>query len=130
MSQTQRAHLRVKAVIPVMIRNTNGDAIHGEVHDISLGGASVRCPQPFTVGDSVTIELRFAGLKSSFGWAVDIEEIDDSGMVRAEEIAEVRWLSGDTFGLKFKKPSAKTRRFLERLVKFFEQLKDDELSIE
>jgi c-di-GMP-binding flagellar brake protein YcgR len=119
----------VKAVIPVTIRPQGRPPLRGEVQNISLGGAFIRCDTRFAIGDSVSLELRFAGLQSE-GSLVDIDEIEDDGLIRAEEMAEIRWVGGDTFGVKFVNLSSKTKRFLARLVKYFEALEGEGLELD
>jgi c-di-GMP-binding flagellar brake protein YcgR len=122
-----RKNNRVTAFIPVTVKSEGGQSFKGEIEDISLGGASIRCPHGFEPGQKLKLELHFAGLKSMFGDIVEIDEIDDGGLVRANEVAEVRWQkNGTQLGVKFVSLSGETKRFLKRLVKYFESVRVDD----
>ena len=126
---TNRSHNRVTAFLPVTIATDRGTVLRGEIEDISLGGASIRVVHEFAPGEKLTIDLHFAGLKSAFGSIVEIDEIDDEGLIRASEMAEVRWQKGSSqIGVKFTGLKPETKRFLAKLVKFFEKLKKEELA--
>jgi c-di-GMP-binding flagellar brake protein YcgR len=125
--QIRRNHNRVTAFIPVTVKIDSGQSIRGEIEDISLGGASIRCPHGLEPGQTVKLELHFAGLKSVFGEIIEVDEIDDMGLIRADEVAEVRWQkNGTQLGVKFVSLSSETKRFLKRLVKFFERTQVDD----
>ena len=125
----KRADERIQALIPVTVRTKEGLILKGEVENISLGGALIRCRHHFSVGDTVNIELRFAGLKSVFGMIIEIDEIDDGEMVKAEETTEIRWENGGTtFGVRFNHLNKETERFLKRMIKFFNKLNADDFS--
>ncbi len=127
-TQSTRAHSRVTAFIPVMIHTDTGGVIKGEIEDISVGGALIRVVGDLAIGQSIKIELRFAGLKSSLGYVIDPDVIEDEGLIRAEEMAEVRWQrDGIYVGVSFANLSRRTKNFLSHLVKYFEELKREDV---
>ena len=121
----KRVHPRAYAFIPVTIHPEGGPAINGEIENISLGGAAVRCAHSFGGGENVKIELRFAGLKSTLGKIIEVEEIQDRVIIKAEEMAQIRWHNEVSFGIKFVDLSTQTRRFLGRLVEYFQKIQSD-----
>lgn len=126
---SNRAHNRVTAFLPVTIATDRGTVLRGEIEDISLGGASIRCVHEFSPGEKITVDLHFAGLKSALGSIVEIDEIEDEGLIRASEMAEVRWQKGSAqIGIRFTGLKPETKKFLARLVKFFERVKKEELA--
>jgi c-di-GMP-binding flagellar brake protein YcgR len=126
---TRRAHNRVTAFLPVTIATDRGVVLRGEIEDISTGGASIRCVHEFSQGEKITVDLHFAGLKTAIGSMVEIDEIDDEGLIRATEIAEVRWQKGSAqIGVRFTNLKLETKKFLSRLVKFFERIKKEDLA--
>ena len=124
-----RSHNRVTAFLPVTIATDRGTVLKGEIEDLSLGGASIRCVHTFSPGEKITVDLHFAGLKSKMGSIVEVDEIDDEGLIRASEMAEVRWQKGSAqVGIKFVSLKPETKKFLTRLVKFFERIKNEDLA--
>lgn len=128
----QRAAPRVAAFIPVTVHFDDGSSVKGEIEDISLGGAFIRCPRPLKKGQRIKLEIHFSALKSNFnGSIVEVDEIADNGVINTTEPAEVRWdKNGHSFGIKFVSLSWSTRRFVGRLVKYFEKMKAEIASLE
>ena len=70
----------------------DGSSAKGEIEDISLGGAFVRCPHAMKQGQKIRMEIHFSALKSvSSGTIVEVDEIAESGVINTTELAEVRW---------------------------------------
>ena len=127
--KNRRKYNRVAAFMAVTVHTQSGTPTKGEVEDISLGGVYLRCPLPLVMGQKVKLELHFSRIWSVHGFSVLVEEIDNTGLVKAIEEAQVKWVrGGHSFGLQFTSLSSSTKRFLKRLIKYFEDIKIEHAS--
>jgi hypothetical protein len=122
-----RKHQRVTVRIPVTIqlKSLPGAPVDGELLDLSIGGAFVHCTAPVRVGDEVKIEIRFFEPKNLTGQITETVAPEVPPPQAVSESVVVRWARGSStsgFGVEFKELSSEGRAYLERVIRYFEQL--------
>lgn len=122
-----RKFARVTVRIPVLIqlKSRPGAPLDGELLDLSVGGAFVHCTAPVRVGDEVKIEIRFLEPKHLTGQITETVAPDAPPPKTVAESVVVRWARGSStagFGVEFKDLSKEGRDYLERVIRYFEQL--------
>lgn len=124
----RRIARRVPVRIPVGIyrRDKPHDVIDAEILDISEGGAFIHCTAKIPVGTEILLEIRFAETKVLEGKVIEHEDsINELVPPESQERSVIRWTRLDDepgFGIQFLALKPETKRFLQRLVLYFEQL--------
>lgn len=99
-----RRDRRVEATIPAILLGSVGQPLQVFVLDLSLGGARVFSPQPWTPNQSPRLSLNIPGQGASFDFAVEVVEsrpMDNSGF---------------TYRLRFRDSDSKRMNLLRRLL--------------
>lgn len=124
----RRNNKRVPVRIPVGIyrRDKPHDVIDAEILDISEGGAFIHCTSKIPLGTEILLEIRFAETKVLEGKVIEHEDSLKTMMPSdGQERSVIRWTRLDEepgFGIQFLSLKPETKRFLQRLVLYFEQL--------
>jgi len=126
-AEQNRKFQRVTVRIPVRVqlKSRPGAPLDGELIDLSVGGAFVHCTAPVRVGDEVQIEIRFLEPKQLTAQITETVAPNAPPAKTLSEAVVVRWARGSSssgFGVEFKELSDEGRAYLERIVKYFEQL--------
>lgn len=119
----QRVTVRIP--VEVQVKSRPGAPIDGEILDLSVGGAFVHCTAPVRVGDEVRIEIRFLEPKHLTAQITETVTPDAPPPKKVSEAVVVRWARGSStagFGVEFKDLSAEGKAYLERVMRYFEQL--------
>ena len=118
---------RVAVRIPVLVqlRSRPGAPIDGELLDLSVGGAFVHCTAPVRVGDEVKLEIRFHEPKDLLAQITETVGPNAPPPKTVSEAVVVRWARGSStagFGVEFKDLSQEAKAYLERVIRYFDQL--------
>lgn len=122
-----RKHPRVAVRIPVTVylKSLPGAPVEGEILNLSVGGAFVHCTAPVRVGDEVKLEIRFFEPKNLIGQITTTVAPEAPPPQAVSEPVVVRWARGSStsgFGVEFKALSSEGRAYLERVIRYFDQL--------
>lgn len=119
----QRKHDRFTLAIPARVLINETKVIQADIENISMGGARLRCPEPIGVGDEITLEIRFSGVKTITAKVTEQSEVQGKASADAAESAIVRWSNGSgVYGVEFVGVTPMTRVFLSRVVDYFERM--------
>jgi hypothetical protein len=120
----RRRYVRIPVNIPagVYVKDQPYDGIDAEILSISMGGAFVHCHSRVALGKEVLIEIRFAETRLLEAKVTDLK--NDVPPAGTPEKSVVKWSSEDEagFGVEFVDLSPENRRFLTKLVQYFENL--------
>ena len=126
-SSESRKHTRVTVRIPILlqVKSRPGAPLEGELLDLSVGGGFIHCTAPVRIGDEVKIEIKFLEPKHLTAQITETVAPDAPPPKTVAESVVVRWQRGSStagFGVEFKDLSAEGRDYLERVIRYFEQL--------
>lgn len=118
---------RVTVRIPVLVqvKSRPGAPLEGEILDLSVGGAFVHCTAPVRIGDEVRIEIQFLEPKHLAAQITETVAPNAPPPKTVSESVVVRWQRGSStsgFGVEFKELSQESRNYLERVIRYFDQL--------
>ncbi len=128
--QERRRNNRVPVRIPagVYLKSRPHDAIDAEILDISEGGAFVHCNSPIPLGTELVLEIRFDETSILEGKVVEHDQALRSLLSGNErQTSVVRWhrengMKG--FGIEFLGIKPEKKKFLSKLVTYFQQLQN------
>ncbi|MBI4404713.1 MAG: PilZ domain-containing protein [Deltaproteobacteria bacterium] len=130
----RRKYQRVAVRIPagVYLKSKPYDVIDAEILDISTGGAFVHCTAPINIGEEVIVEIRFGETRLLDGRVVPHDKLNAQIPTTAPEQSIVRWARGSSysgFGIEFTNLRPEKKKFVVKLVEYFESLKNAGVSI-
>jgi len=107
--------------IPVRIFLDGGQSIPGDIEDISLGGAFIRCSQAVPIGQKVRIEIHFSGTQVLEGKVTTSQTREWAPPKDPSEEAVVRWSEAENaFGVEFTSVNLATRQFVTKLMDYLQ----------
>ena len=115
----------VRIPVGVYLKDRPHDVIDAEILDISEGGAFVQCNAPIALGQEVILEIRFAETKILEGKVIEHEAVKESLPANLPQNSVIRWAKDDEkagFGIEFLGLKPDKKKFLAKLVQYFEQL--------
>ena len=123
-----RKNTRVDISIPVevTIHTVGGKNFSGEIVNISMGGAFIQCTVPIMFGEEITFEIKMGDARMLHGKVIDNEtwlKKNAPPVVKGKSV--VRWARGSQttgVGVEFTNLSKTEREFLEKLIKYCEQI--------
>lgn len=128
--KAERKYTRLPVKIPagVIVKGAKSQAVDAEITNISEGGAFVHCTAPIRIGEEVMLEIRFAETRMVTGKVVELEEELQDSVPENQTLQKsvVKWARGSSksgFGVEFVGLEPENKNFVEKLVKYFEQLK-------
>lgn len=119
-----RKNNRVAVQIPaqIVIDPAQTTRLEGEITDISLEGAFIRCDKPLAIGQEIWIQIRFSET------ALLRAKVTEAGSLPTKDPIEpsiVRWSrTGETagFGVQFVSLKEDSQSFVKKLLVYFSNL--------
>jgi len=132
--QERRKHKRVNVAIPVGLFFKNRPSeIQAEITNVSEGGAFVHCITPMNIGEEVLLEIRFTETKLIEGKVISHDQLKDLALPQPlAQRAVVKWVQGSSksgFGVQFIDLHPDQKKFIAKLVQYFEKLRKAGLSL-